>query len=342
MKTLNKKRLVEHANINIDKIFQILDIDHIRRGDLVQSSCPCKQHPGDGDNPTAFSWRDSSSHWVCWSHHCEQEYGSDILGLIRSVVGCSFNDSLKWISEFLVKNSIDIDSEPVIQKSKNRVQIKSHEPLSENLLKFLEPKYDLLLARGYQPQTMTDYEIGFWNRLGTFMHNRIIVPIRDINDNLVGFSGRTIYEKSDWEKYQIKAKWVHGRYYDRWPKIDELKTGSLLFNLNKAKNYIGLQKTIILVEGPLDGLRLHEAGINNWIALLGCNFTPIHRNILVSLGINNLVLALDTDQAGVGAANKLSDSLSDFFHIHRPRMQNDPSKTSLQELRDIFNDYQKC
>jgi len=211
--------------------------------------------------------------------------------------------------------------------------------LNESLIRYLQPNYDYLLGRGYKLETLKKFEIGFWNRLGTFMHNRQIFPIRDIRGSLVGFSGRTIYPEADWGKYQIKAKWVHGRYYDRWPKLDELKTGSLLFNLDKAKDHIGLQKTLILVEGPLDGLRLDEAGFYNWVALLGCNFGASHRSLLVSLGINNLVMALDIDKAGTNATSKIERSLSEFFHIHKPVMQNDPGKTSIEDLKKIFNAY---
>ncbi len=335
----NRGRVREHANNNINRILEILGITHTRRGDLVQACCPCKQHPGDGNNPTAFSWRDSAGHWVCWTHHCEQEFGGDVFGLIRSVLLCTFNQSVDWVCKFLSERNIDINTEVTVTVKRNVNGIKIHEPLNESLVRFLQPNYDFLLKRGYKEETLKKFQVGLWNRLGTFMHNRIIFPIRDIQGSLIGFSGRTIYPEADWEKYQVKMKWVHGRYYDRWPKLDELKTGSVLFNLDKAKEHIGLQKTLILVEGPLDGLRLDEAGIYNWAALLGCSFGPIHRSILVSLGINNLILALDVDKAGTNASAKIEKSLSEFFHIHKPILQNDPGKTSIEELRKVFDAY---
>lgn len=337
----DRVRLREHANKNINRLLDALGVSYTRRGDLVQACCPCKQHPGDADNPTAFSWRDSDSHWVCWTHHCEQEFGGDVFGLVRSIVDCKFTESIDWIYKFLVNNQVDVNAEPPIVV-RSGPSLKIHEPLNEGLLRFLQPNYDFLLKRGFQETTLKKFQIGLWNRLGTFMHNRLVFPIRDMRGSLVGFSGRTVYPEADWEKYQIKAKWVHGRYYDRWPKLDELKTGSLLYNLDKARESVGLDKTLILVEGPLDGLRLDEAGFHNWVALLGCSFGPIHRSILVSLGINNLVLALDIDKAGTNAANKIEKSLAEFFHIHKPVMQNDPGKSTVEELRKIFNAYQKC
>ena len=335
----DRPRLRDHANKNIDRLFAALGVTYVRRGDLIQACCPCKQHPGDGDNPAAFSWRDSAAHWVCWTHHCEQQYGGDVFGLIRSVVNCQFNESVDWIYKFLVTNNVDVNSEVPATRQPSGPQLKIHEPLNESLVRYLEPSYGFLLKRGFKTETLQKFQIGLWNRLGTFMHNRLVFPIRDVQGNLVGFSGRTIYDECDWEKYLVRAKWVHGRYYDRWPEIGELKTGSLLFNLDKAKEHIGLQKTLILVEGPLDGLRLDEAGFYNWVALLGCSFGPSHRSLLVTLGINNLVLALDLDKAGTNATSKIEKSLSSFFHIFKPTMQNDPGKSTVEELRKIFNAY---
>ncbi len=335
-----RSRVREHANANINRIMDALGISYLRRGDLVQSCCPCKQHPGDGTNPTAFSWRDSAAHWVCWSHHCEQEFGGDVFGLVRSVLNVSFSQSVDWLIHFLTEQSVDLNADVNTKvKGRSGPSMKTHEALNESLLRFLQPNYDFLLKRNFKEETLKKFQIGLWSRLGTFMHNRLIFPIRDIQGSLVGFSGRTVYAEADWEKYQVKAKWVHGRYYDRWPKLDELKTGSLLFNLDKAKDHIGLLKTLILVEGPLDGLRLDEAGIYNWVALLGCSFGSIHRSMLISLGINNLVLALDVDKAGTNASSKIEKSLEEFFHIHKPILQNDPGKSTVEELRKVFNAY---
>jgi DNA primase len=217
-----------------------------------------------------------------------------------------------------------------------QLKIKIHDPLNETCLKFLSIKDDLLLKRGFKPETLRKYEVGFWSRLGTFMHNRLIFPIRDAQGFLVGFSGRTIYSESDWDKYKIKAKWVHGRHFDRWPQPDDLQTGSILYNLFRALKHIGPNKELILVEGPLDGLRLDEAGIYNWVAILGCSFGPIHRTMLIDFGIIKLVLALDTDQAGQEASNKIEEFVKDFFHVDRPKLLHDPGKSSIDELKATF------
>lgn len=338
MTRINKDQLRKHASKQIDRILKALNINFVRRGDLLQSTCPCKGHPGDATNPTAFSWRDNLAHWVCWTHHCEQETGSDILGLVWAILDVSFNDCLKWLEKFLTSERIDLSSEVVSDDIQTTNESKTNEPISENCLRFLEPNFESVKDRNYSPETFKYFEAGLWSRLGTFMHNRLVFPIRDSNCKLIGFTGRTIYPQSEWSKYQIKQKWVHGKHYDRWPQPNEFKTGAVLYNLCNAKKHLSTNRNLILVEGPFDGLRLHEAGISNWAAILGCNFTSYHRSLLISLGINTITLALDIDKAGKNASAKIADELKDFFHIQVPDLQNDPGKSSIEDLKRVFND----
>ena len=89
-----KKSLRNHANRNIAYLLDQLAISYTDRGDgLIQSCCGCKQHGGDRDNPTAFSWRPDLGKWVCWTHHCEEARGNDIFGLVSSVLGSNFKET---------------------------------------------------------------------------------------------------------------------------------------------------------------------------------------------------------------------------------------------------------
>jgi hypothetical protein len=46
--------------------------------------------------------------WVCWTHHCEEERGNDILGLVSSVLGSDFRDTCKWLEDALNEDGIDL------------------------------------------------------------------------------------------------------------------------------------------------------------------------------------------------------------------------------------------
>ena len=350
-----QKRLIRnHANRNITYLMDKLGIEFTDYGNgLIQSSCPCSQHGGDRNNKTAFSWRLDLGKWVCWSHHCEESRGNDIFGLVSSVLEKSFKDTAKWIRETLESKDVDLSEEASDPENLHRgVTLHTHEPLAEDNLKFLQPDPTYLLNRGFDLDVLRKYQAGLWQRRGTFMHDRVIFPVRDHEGYLIGYTGRTIHSEEHFQNRGIKyIKWVHGRHYIRWPKEtdDSIFTGSILFNLNNAKRYLEPHKRLILVEGPLDGMKLEEARIHNWVATLSTNFCHAHRTLLVKYGVKDLYVAYDNDDPSkyknnVGPGEKgwerMKRITGDIFNLHRVELppDSDCGDLSVSELRGIFKD----
>ncbi len=124
---------------------------------------------------------------------------------------------------------------------------------------------------------------------------RITFPIRSASGKLVGFGGRTITGH--------QAKYVNS------PQTKLFNKSYLLYGYNIAKESVFQQKTIIVTEGYLDVIMLHQAGFTNAVATLGTALTKEHIP-LISRGNPRVVLAYDGDNAGVGAALKASMLLS--------------------------------
>jgi len=295
----DKKRILRnHANRHISYILDKLGVEYYDRGDgLIQACCPCKQHGGDRDNPTAWSWRIDLGKWVCWSHHCEEDRGNDIFGLISSVNSTNFVETVKWIESVLEDRKIDLTEVVPDPESLHRgTTVHIHEPLSEDNLKFLIPDPQYLLNRGFDLNVLRKYEVGFWSRPGTYMHDRVIFPVRDHDGHLVGYTGRTVHPPKYFEERGVLyKKWVHGRHYNHWPQRGDIFTSSILYNLYRAKNYLEPHRRIILVEGPLDGMKLEEAGIHNWVATLGTSFCNAHRTLLMKYNVREIYVAYDND-----------------------------------------------
>lgn len=333
------QRLKEHASNHITHILDILGVRYTQRGQLIQACCPCKNHGGDANNPTAFSWRLNYKHWVCWTHHCEEEYGNDVFGLVRGVRDFTFAESVKLIETILRDRQVDVDEEPNEEAPvHNATQPRVHAPVDEQCVRFLERHHPYMNKRKLDQDILRRYEVGYWHRLGTFMHERIVFPVRDDKGILVGFTGRTIWPSRKWDEKKVKAKWVHGRRFDRWPSENEFFSGSILFNLFRAKNHLGDDRTIILVEGPLDGLRLEEAGIKNWCAIFGGGFTAAHRTMLVQYGVNTLVLAFDPDDSGDKARERVKRFVGDLFHIRQVDLEVDPGDMEIPDIHRKFNE----
>ncbi len=124
---------------------------------------------------------------------------------------------------------------------------------------------------------------------------RITFPIYALNDKIVGFGGRTISGHN--------AKYVNS------PQTKIFNKSRLLYGYNLAKDSIYKKNEIIVTEGYLDVIMLHQAGFKTAVATLGTALTTDHLPIL-KRGEPKVIVAYDGDKAGLNAAYKASLLLS--------------------------------
>jgi len=163
-------------------------------------------------------------------------------------------------------------------------------PKSADTIQFLKNSF-LNLADAKEFGIVDTGQSGLYSRF----IERITFPIYSINDNLVGFGGRTITGHN--------AKYVNS------PQTKVFNKSRLLYGYNLAKNSIYKQKSIIVTEGYLDVVMLHQAGFTNAVATLGTALTQDHLPIL-KRGEPKIIVAYDGDKAGLNAAYKASLLLS--------------------------------
>ena len=125
--------------------------------------------------------------------------------------------------------------------------------------------------------------------------DRIIFPIYNANGSIVGFGGRTVTN--------------HPAKYINSPQTKLFNKSRLLYGYNLAKREIFDKGQVIITEGYLDVIMLHQAGFNTAVATLGTALTSEHLPILRK-GEPKIILAYDGDSAGVNAALKASKLLS--------------------------------
>ncbi|MBN2782316.1 MAG: DNA primase [Campylobacterales bacterium] len=124
---------------------------------------------------------------------------------------------------------------------------------------------------------------------------RIIFPIHSTNGSIVGFGGRTITGH--------QAKYVNS------PETPLFNKSRLLYAYHHARQDIYKNSQIIITEGYLDVVMLHQAGFTNAVATLGTALTQEHLPLLRK-GEPDVVMAYDGDKAGRAAALKASKLLS--------------------------------
>ena len=117
--------------------------------------------------------------------------------------------------------------------------------------------------------------------------NRVMVPITDINGKIIAFGGRVLGD--------AKPKYLNTKETDIFNKSRNL------FAMNIARH--SRKKGVILCEGYMDVIAMHQAGFDNAIASLGTAFTEGQAN-LIKRYTNDVYLAYDSDGAGRAAAMK--------------------------------------
>lgn len=125
---------------------------------------------------------------------------------------------------------------------------------------------------------------------------RITFPIKNQNGKIIGFGGRTITN--------------HPAKYINSPQTRLFNKSKVFYGINLAKEQIFKAKEVIVCEGYMDVIMLHQAGFTNAVAVLGTALTKEHLPFIKKAEAK-AVLAFDTDGAGLSAAYKSARLLTE-------------------------------
>ena len=191
------------------------------------------------------------------------------------------SDSGKSCRDYLKKRSLssDILKEFQIGFSPNGWE--------ELLSKALKKGYKLedIEKAGLIAKSKRSGKVKYYDRF----RNRLMFPICDTLGRVIGFSGRTLEDK------RKEAKYVNS------PETLIFHKSSVLFAFDKARKAIVENKFAIVVEGQIDAIRCHSAGLKNVIASQGTALTDQHAKIIKRYA-DEVVLIFDSDAAGIKAA----------------------------------------
>ena len=145
--------------------------------------------------------------------------------------------------------------------------------------------------------------------------NRILFPIHDPLGHVVAFTGR-VYQSDGTPKYLNSRETII------------FKKGHILFNYHRAKDYIRLEKKVILVEGNMDAIRMDVSGFKNTVALMGTSLTNEQIELIKKLHVP-VILMFDNDEAGALATHTNGQLLMDAgvnVQVVRLSNQKDPDE----------------
>lgn len=260
------------------------------------------------------------------TYHCfSTNEGGDIFSFVERMEGVDFKGALKILAE---KAGVEIVYEAPKKKDARDAlyqAVSLAEQFYREQLQGSDIAKEYAKGRGITGETARDWGIGYapddWRTfltyaeekgitIPTLLHaglikesdgkkgtyydrfrNRLMFPIRDIAGRSVGFSGRTLSTNKE------EAKYLNS------PETDIYKKSELLYGLDKAKQEIRTRGYALVVEGQMDLMLCHQAGFLNTIALSGTAFTPTQMSLIMRFA-KNVMLALDSDKAGIASAEK--------------------------------------
>ena len=257
-------------------------------------------------------------------------FGCGESGDVISFVEKYYNLDFKGAAEMLARDyGIDISNAFADQGNKKELYQINREAARffyRALREQDNPGYHYMVGRGISNDTLRSFGIGFaddnWTSLTEHLtakgieskvlmelglasrsdkgryydkfRNRVIFPIINTAGEIIGFGGRIIGEG--------EPKYLNSQE----TKVFQKKNN--LYGMNVAKDYIGKEGFIILVEGYMDVVSLHQAGIKNAVASLGTALTP-NQATLIKRFTKNVILSYDADSAGQNAADRGLDIL---------------------------------
>lgn len=240
----------------------------------------------------------------------------DIFSFIQEIENLSFSDALRKLAQ---QAGIELETRYGERSSRDLYEINAF--ALAYFRQYLEEALPYLESRGLTRPMIEAFELGFaprgWDGLlkharargveerqlheaGLLIENpqsgrvydrfreRVMFPIRDHLSRLVGFGGRVLDDS--------KPKYLNT------PETEAFKKGELLYGLDKARQDLKARSgELVVVEGYMDVISMHQHGLNGAIASLGTALTAEHATLLERLDVQSLTMMFDQDQAGLKA-----------------------------------------
>ncbi len=291
-----------------------------RTGRLLKGLCPFH-----GEKTASFTVYPETASFYCFG--CGA--GGDVITFIKRIENLDYLDAVKFLAD---RAGMTVPESAHVNDAESKLRVRVLEANRAAARFFHEQLYSPAGAealayykkRGYTDKTIRHFGLGYAPNeffslanelrkqgfredelIAAFLckrgqkggvydvfRNRVMVPIIDIRGNVIAFGGRVLDDS--------KPKYVNTS------DTPAFKKSRNLFALNFAKATGA--KELILCEGYMDVIAMHQAGFENAVAALGTSFTEEHANLLARY-TENVTMIFDSDEAGKKATRRAIDIL---------------------------------
>jgi DNA primase len=278
---------------------------------------------------------------------------------ITNCFACNKSGSLSY----LLKEAYEISGDPKFKKAselcgqvnintvKNRKEriFENEKMLGEDEDEDYEETYDdseldifkkaihsyILDERGFDIDIAKKFELHFDDKL-----KRVLIPVRNKYDNLVGLVGRSIYSEEEREKIRENMKnkpdYLVRKYTKRYYNYLNFSKSNFLFGANLIPDN---PDRIIVVEGCTDVMRLHQYGLQSSVGVFGSNISDNQSKKLLNIG-EPVYLLLDPDNSGKRGKSEAINKMGQQIKVYDAQLPQgkDPDDCSKSTINNVLND----
>ena len=301
-------QVIDQSNI-VDVIGKRLPLN--KKGSNYWCKCPFHD-----DNNPSMAVNEDKQFFYCFV--CQES--GNVIHFLRKYDGMEFTDAVESLASL-------VGLQVPYERQQSNVTKESLSPIKQAAEHFASNLFssrgkqarDYLKARGITEKTVRYFNLGYaidaWDNLlklleknynakvlektGLIISNqdktydrfrgRVMFPIRNLKGDIIAFGGRIID--------QGEPKYLNS------PETEAFHKSNELYGLFEAKDSTKQIESLVVVEGYMDVISLHEHGIKNAVATLGTAITHQHLTKLMRFA-NKVVFAFDGDEAGQKAAWK--------------------------------------
>ncbi len=311
-------------DIDVEEFLEVLEVENITKAteEEFKFSCPFPGHQHGDQNPSAYMNIDTTA-WMC--HGCKRR-GNAVTFLAEHEM-VSIMLATRWLHE----RYGGVGSDPDAYSARAELE-RLWEKNEREDAPLVDPKLDpeiiydyavdwravaesdspppwgeYMLDRGFEFATLNEWDIGYCEET-----NRVVIPVRDVEGDLIGFKGRAWRDEHK-PKYLVLSP--HG--------MDRYHVALNVFGLDAA--LLNQERELIVCEGELNAIALWQMGYYNAVAVNGSNFSD-RQAFLLRNHADKVVVWFDPNDAGYDGILRVVNALSDYMPVDVvPDSEQDPA-----------------
>jgi DNA primase len=326
------------ANLDFEQVLKHYGVEVKRKGDQHQGFCPLPDHQGKKNSPS-FSANLKRGIFQCFGCGAKGnvlEFAAMMEKIDLKDGTAMRNVALELRRQFCPeldetpKGTTKPEEQPEA-KPKQELPVVVNAPLDFEL-KGLDQTHPYLPSRGFTPETIAYFGLGFCSR--GMLKDRVAIPLHDQDGKLIGYAGRVVNDAAiseDNPRYRFPGA------RERNGKVFEFRKTLFLYNGFRIKAPVD---GLIVVEGFTSVWWLHQNGLPHVVATMGCGCSERQTELIVSLvsPAGRAWIVPDGNKAGERLAQSLLGQVSPHRFVRWVKLDGDKQPTDLSEeqLKSCF------